>query len=356
MTSETPLQAAKARLDLLEVARSYGLKLRRAGAGRFACLCPVHEENTPSCHLHTSGAWAGRWKCYGCDAHGDALDLLAILARTDLAGAVRLANDQAGTMPQIRPEILPEIKPKTPPDAELYQAFVTAAGMPEIVGRYAAGRGLLGCVTWARLCGVTPASFPAIRAGLVARFGADRVAASGIDAFRGGTWLVMPYIWKGDIIHLQGRRCDQAGPNKYAHLTGRSIPVFNADAVRGARRNGRALYVCEGAINALTWELYNVPACATGSASTLQTWLIQNVAGLDVVFDLDKDQAGLNAWEKHRETLLSAGARSVEITRGEADANELHMRSLPLLDQAALLAPEGSNLAGLVNRFNLTFA
>lgn len=59
----------KARVTLRELLERDGVSLRRAGTSWVAC-CPIHNETTPSFHLHEKAG--GDWfKCFGCDAKGD---------------------------------------------------------------------------------------------------------------------------------------------------------------------------------------------------------------------------------------------------------------------------------------------
>lgn len=46
-----------------------GVAIRRAGAGRFSCLCPFHDERSPS--FIAGGKYADRGHCFGCGWDGD---------------------------------------------------------------------------------------------------------------------------------------------------------------------------------------------------------------------------------------------------------------------------------------------
>ena len=61
----------KARLNIVDVCDLCGLELKRSGR-RFVCCCPVHAEETPSCTIYPED---GNFHCYGCHAHGDAIEL-----------------------------------------------------------------------------------------------------------------------------------------------------------------------------------------------------------------------------------------------------------------------------------------
>ena len=63
------VEQIKARVSLRSLLERDNVTVRRAGASLVAC-CPIHQETTPSFHLHekTGGDW---FKCFGCDAKGD---------------------------------------------------------------------------------------------------------------------------------------------------------------------------------------------------------------------------------------------------------------------------------------------
>ncbi len=56
-----------------DVAARYGLELRKQGKNHVA-LCPFHPDRRPSLVVYPNG-----WKCYGCQAHGDGINLMARL-------------------------------------------------------------------------------------------------------------------------------------------------------------------------------------------------------------------------------------------------------------------------------------
>lgn len=67
-------QSAKERLDIKEVAKSYGLQIGRAGKA----LCPFHSEKTPSLSFKGQG-----FKCFGCGVGGDVFRLAGGLLGID---------------------------------------------------------------------------------------------------------------------------------------------------------------------------------------------------------------------------------------------------------------------------------
>ncbi len=87
---------AKARaVDMVELARRY-LKLERHGR-EWRGLCPFHKEKTPSFKVEHART---HYHCFGCGAHGDAIDFVSKLEKISFAEAVeRLTGDSGHSTP-----------------------------------------------------------------------------------------------------------------------------------------------------------------------------------------------------------------------------------------------------------------
>jgi DNA primase len=70
--------------DPFDVLARHGIEVR----GRMA-RCPLHHDTEPSLSLFTGRDSKERWKCHGCDAGGDALDLEAALSGQSLAEVIK---------------------------------------------------------------------------------------------------------------------------------------------------------------------------------------------------------------------------------------------------------------------------
>ena len=71
------------RVSAQDVARHYGLTFDRKGWA----LCPFHSDKHPSMSFR-----AGRFRCWACNASGDAIDFTGRLLGLDALGAVRQLN------------------------------------------------------------------------------------------------------------------------------------------------------------------------------------------------------------------------------------------------------------------------
>jgi hypothetical protein len=73
MRNAANIQEVKHGVDLGTIIEGAGIELRPAGSGRLRGLCPFHQEKTPSFFVFQDH---GRWRCFGCGEHGDAIDFL----------------------------------------------------------------------------------------------------------------------------------------------------------------------------------------------------------------------------------------------------------------------------------------
>jgi len=83
-------------ISIMSIAEAAGIVLSPAGPGRFVGLCPLHDEKTPSFFLFER---KNRYKCFGCGAGGDSIDLYRAIrhcsfrdAVVDLVGVVKWAK------------------------------------------------------------------------------------------------------------------------------------------------------------------------------------------------------------------------------------------------------------------------
>jgi CHC2 zinc finger len=77
---------------LLEYAQKHGWQLKHVGPN-FICLCPLHEETTPSFAINPG---KNLWKCFGCDTGGSVIDLHAELRGLSIGEAMRELSPGGG--------------------------------------------------------------------------------------------------------------------------------------------------------------------------------------------------------------------------------------------------------------------
>lgn len=85
------LERLKAANPIAEVMGSY-VTLKRTGRD-YICLCPFHNEKTPSCHIHPDKEY---FHCFGCGAGGDVITFTMKYNNLDYWEAVKMLAERAG--------------------------------------------------------------------------------------------------------------------------------------------------------------------------------------------------------------------------------------------------------------------
>ena len=120
------LETLRSRIDLVEVLTPY-VKLQRAGSA-YKGLCPFHEERSPSFVIQKGDS---HYHCFGCGAHGDAIQFLMTHLRMSFLEAVESLAERfhvplEEAQGQEKPKGLPKALLKEALDkaAELYHFFL----------------------------------------------------------------------------------------------------------------------------------------------------------------------------------------------------------------------------------------
>ena len=85
------IERLKAANPIAEVRSSY-VTLKRTGRD-YVCLCPFHNEKTPSCHIHPDKEY---FHCFGCGAGGDVITFTMKYNNLDYWEAVKLLAERGG--------------------------------------------------------------------------------------------------------------------------------------------------------------------------------------------------------------------------------------------------------------------
>ncbi len=117
--SRTSLELLRSRVDLVEVLNPY-IKLNRAGAA-YKALCPFHEERSPSFVIQKGDS---HYHCFGCGAHGDAIQFLMTHLRMSFTEAVESLAEKFHV--QLEEAVVSDA-PKGPPKTVLKDALEKAA-------------------------------------------------------------------------------------------------------------------------------------------------------------------------------------------------------------------------------------
>lgn len=109
--SRESLELLRSRIDLIEVLSPY-VKLQRSGAA-YKALCPFHDEKSPSLIIQRGDS---HYHCFGCGAHGDAIQFLMTHLRMSFAEAVESLADRFHVQLE---EVQDDQRPKGPSKSAL---------------------------------------------------------------------------------------------------------------------------------------------------------------------------------------------------------------------------------------------
>ncbi|MFZ1536908.1 MAG: DNA primase, partial [Chromatiaceae bacterium] len=319
-----------ARIDIVDIINRH-VPLKRAGS-LFSACCPFHEEKTPS---FTVTPARQTYHCFGCGAHGNAIDFLIEYNNLNFPEAVEELARQAG-MEIPEDEGTPIHKgPNTRPlyavmaqAAQIYQQQLRHHPQAGRAVDYLKERGLSGHIAAAYGIGYAPPAWDflldrlgraeperehLLQAGLV-------IAQDGkvYDRFRDRV-LFPIRDRRGRVIGLGGRIL---GDGKPKYLNSPETPIFHKgrelyglhEALKVHRQPERLLVV-EGYLDVIALAQFGIDyAVATlGTATTPDHLRLLLPQAPELVFCFDGDRAGRDAAWKALETCLPQASGQQEI-------------------------------------------
>jgi DNA primase len=315
-----------ARADLLDVIGAR-LALKKAGSN-YKGLCPFHDEKTPSFSVSPE---KGFFHCFGCGAHGNAIDFVMRYENRSFPEAVEALAEMLHLEVPVERGAEPE-----PEHEGLYavlreadQIYRRALRDHAVAVEYLKSRGIDGNTaarfglgfapdawdTLVRALGGTASALKdLIQAGLVKESDQGRR----YDAFRDR--IIFPIRdSRGRVIGFGGRVLGSGEPK---YLNSPETPVFHKrQALYGLyesrQRPGRPeeILVVEGYLDVATLAQHGIePVLATlGTATTPEHMRALTRLANRVIFCFDGDRAGRAAAWRAAETALPFGGGSVEI-------------------------------------------
>jgi DNA primase len=253
------LEDFKARLPIVDVVGRW-VRLKPRARHDFWGCCPFHNEKTPSFHVRQD---KGIYHCFGCGAHGNAIDFVMAVEHVEFAEALDRLGELTG-LPAPRREVV--TKPKVEPG--LFEALAEAGtwferNLRSPPGRAAASylerRGVAPALAARFRLGYAPAERQAMKSALIAAgIGEPMLLRAGLlvqpedggtsfDRFRDR--LMFPIAdARGRIVGFGGRALGEA---KAKYLNSPETELFHKgsllyglpDAARAVRAAGTLLVV-----------------------------------------------------------------------------------------------------------------
>jgi len=319
-----------ARIDIVELINRQ-VPLKRAGALYSAC-CPFHDEKSPSFTVTPSRQ---TYHCFGCGAHGNAIDFLIEYNHLNFPEAVEELARQVGLeIPEDDGTPIPRAPDNRPlyalmeQAAQIYQGELRQHPQARRAVDYLKGRGLSGQIAAAFGLGYAPPSWDFLL-GRLGRTEQDRAHliqaglvieqdGKGYDRFRDR--VIFPIRdRRGRVIGFGGRIL---GDGKPKYLNSPETPIFHKgrelyglyQALKVHRQPERLLVV-EGYLDVIALAQFGIDyAVATlGTATTPDHLRLLLPQAPELVFCFDGDRAGREAAWKALETCLPQASGQQEI-------------------------------------------
>lgn len=325
------LDRLKTANPIAEVMGSY-VNLKRTGRD-YVCLCPFHNEKTPSCHVHPDKEY---FHCFGCGAGGDVITFTMKYNNLDYWEAVKLLAERGGVP-------LPEdtfFKNSQGVDKRkrLYEINKTAArfffdrlksdeGKP--CREYLIKRGLKAKTIQKYGMGFAPNSWSALKnymlsegfteqelieASLISR--SQRNTKNTYDFFVNRA--MFPFIdLRGNIVGFGGRALSSDDKRKYlnskdTYVYQKNRFLFSMNFAKNATVKDKKILLCEGNLDVISLNQAGfenaVASCGT-ALTPEQVKLISNYAD-EVFICYDSDEAGQKATRKAIALLSDAGLKT----------------------------------------------
>jgi DNA primase len=323
---EAKIQEVRERVDLVALVQRHGVELKKSGRS-YKGLCPFHGEKTPSFHV-----WADekRFKCFGCQAGGDAISFVQRLLGKPFVDTVQdLAKElgidlEASVDPGLHEKQW--LKEATDFAARHFQERLWDPSAGLHAREYLRSRGLTEDLMRAFGLGWAPLAWTELadklrehgllafgeKAGLVA----PRQRGDGYyDVFRGRVMIPIRSP-EGRTIAFGGRLLEGDDGPKYlnsreSRLYNKSDVLYGADQARDEIRRKKSAVLAEGYFDCIGLHqagVKNALALCSTALTAGHLELLKRLEAKELVLLLDGDEAGRKAVERLAGPLLNAGA------------------------------------------------
>lgn len=343
------------RNDIVAVARELGLEVRGTRCRCFRPYAHAHGDRTPSLSFNRR---TNTFRCWVCpDVWGNVVDLVVLARGCAREDAIAYLAARAGLpLPERRggppfPERrrverhtgvalpAPDRPPAAPVSAEpplpeervdrIYRSFLQWCDRPSPRGYLTRRRGI-SVETLQRMRVVWLHDIASVEGALRDLYPEEELVASGLFnewglIFRGYP-MVFPFLRRGQVCFLQGRRTDWREP-KYLSVR-RPIPCFYNHDLLETLAPGDPVVVSEGVIDTLTWLDHGVAAIGILGVGTLKAEWLEALRPFRVLLALDSDEPGVRAARSLHQRLAAAGqdVRIVTLPEGVKDVNDLFVK------------------------------
>lgn len=317
--SKESLETLRQRVDLVEVLSSH-IELKRSGA-TYKALCPFHDEKSPSFVIQKGDK---HYHCFGCGAHGDAIQFLMTHLRLSFLEAVEnLAQKFQVSLEQVEGSEEPkgpnkkELKEALEQASRFYHFYLLHSPEGHQALRYLYSRGLDLDFIRHFMIGLAPKTGGLFRKTLHGKFIKDEVmeAAGLLAPGKEGGWreffsdrITFPICDPaGAVIGFSARKYkEETFGGKYVNtsetiLFKKSRILFGLHHCRKRIAKERKAIIVEGQIDALRLIQSGFNITVAGQGTAFGDGHVKELLHLgvnQVYLALDSDNAGLEAANK----------------------------------------------------------
>jgi len=334
---EAKIQEVRERVDMIALVQRHGVELKKSGRSHKG-LCPFHAEKSPSFYVWPDEK---RFKCFGCQAGGDAISFVQrLLGKTFVDTVQDLAKElgidlEASVDPGMKEK--QQVKEATDFAARYFQERLWDPAVGQHAREYLRSRGLTEELMRAFGLGWAPLEWTGLadklrehgllafgeKAGLVA----PRQRGDGYyDMFRGRVMIPIRSP-EGRTIAFGGRLLEGDDGPKYLNsrenkLYNKSDVLYATDQARDEIRKKKSAVLAEGYFDAIGLHqagVKNALALCSTALTPGHLALLSRLEAKELVLLLDGDEAGRKAVERLAGPILNAAAncRVAALPEGE---------------------------------------
>lgn len=311
MSNSTLLDTALIR-DATDLVRLIGARVDLKKAGKdFQGLCPFHAERSPS---FTVSANKQFYHCFGCGAHGDAIDwLMESQGDSFIEAASKLAHDAGIAIPD-RPSQQTRMQMPLLEAMRCAHEHVRSALQGEggaIARRYLSTRGVDHATVEALGIGYAGSQLPIRDEAAQVAAGLLKETDAGPRAFFLRRIMFPIRNRRGQVIAFGARTLLPDGKPKYLNspetpLFSKSRALYGIYEAQRAIRQADHVIVVEGYFDAAVLHQHGIQNVVSGCGTAITEYQIKALLAIAkrITFAFDGDQAGRLAAERAIERLL----------------------------------------------------
>lgn len=361
----------KSRLNIIELAKSEGLQLKKQSNRLYKTTCCFHNEKKASLTFYAD---TNTFNCFACQAHGDAINFYAKrhdlsnreaikqlagqlglqtsfrgLKRADRADLIALSGRQGFT--SIKDQLKgveKQFKHIEKPADGIYRALKEfCGGIDQETETYltSESRGLT-AETIKKFGIFSVRDYKKTKEFLLSRFSLERLKEIVLIDSRNRflftkNKIVIPVIEDGKIVAIRGRFFDRGISEpyilerrysypKYASTAGVADRLFNADILKTLKK-GERVYLAEGEFDTMILDQHGYNAVGVLGVSNYSEDSIKRLNDFDLQICFDNDEQGKKEAEKvarifNRQTGRTAYFETALKDAGVKDITELFIK------------------------------